>query len=256
VALTESNHIELDDLPRSCGETTSRSSGPSFAAGESLRAWGSRYARLVYERCGRNKRRACRHLDISYHTLQAYLRLLAAGRVRRQATSGMGAIGKHSRTGARSAGWQMNVFYAFRYFRVVAVVPPLFLAGFVVTVAAAAVTLTRDPSAASEALTPVLLLQLFAASSGFQIPARRGYYDLLLTSESRAGRSRWRIVSLRSCLDSQAGSVSGCSNWPQATVGGRPPQAGARASRFFWCPRLHGRRRRPYREPLRRSDGC
>jgi hypothetical protein len=28
----------------------------------------------VYERCGQNKRRACRMLDISYHTLQAYLR--------------------------------------------------------------------------------------------------------------------------------------------------------------------------------------
>jgi hypothetical protein len=28
---------------------------------------------------------------------------------------------------------------------------------------------------------PVLLLQLFAASSGFMVPARRGYYDLLLT---------------------------------------------------------------------------
>jgi transcriptional regulator of nitric oxide reductase len=39
-----------------------------------MRAWGSRYARLVFERCGRNKRRACRHLDISYHTLEAYLR--------------------------------------------------------------------------------------------------------------------------------------------------------------------------------------
>jgi hypothetical protein len=39
-----------------------------------MRAWGSRYARLVFERCGRNKRRACRVLDISYHTLQAYLR--------------------------------------------------------------------------------------------------------------------------------------------------------------------------------------
>jgi hypothetical protein len=39
-----------------------------------MRAWGSRYARLVFERCGHNKRRACRVLEISYHTLQAYLR--------------------------------------------------------------------------------------------------------------------------------------------------------------------------------------
>ena len=39
-----------------------------------MRAWGSRYARLVFERCGRNKRRASRFLEISYHTLDAYLR--------------------------------------------------------------------------------------------------------------------------------------------------------------------------------------
>ena len=43
-----------------------------------MRAWGSRYARLIFERCGRNKRRACRLLDISYHTLQAYLRYAEA----------------------------------------------------------------------------------------------------------------------------------------------------------------------------------
>jgi hypothetical protein len=39
-----------------------------------MRAWGSRYARLVLERCDNNKRQACRVLDISYHTLQAYLK--------------------------------------------------------------------------------------------------------------------------------------------------------------------------------------
>jgi transcriptional regulator with AAA-type ATPase domain len=39
-----------------------------------MRAWGSRYARLVLERCANNKRQACRELGISYHTLQAYLR--------------------------------------------------------------------------------------------------------------------------------------------------------------------------------------
>lgn len=31
-------------------------------------------------------------------------------------------------------------------------------------------------------MAPVLLLQLFAVSSGFEVPARRGHYDLLLTS--------------------------------------------------------------------------
>ena len=74
VALTESNHIELDDLPPQLRGEYVEVLGPSMAAGESMRAWGSRYARLVFERSGRNKRRACRQLDISYHTLEAYLR--------------------------------------------------------------------------------------------------------------------------------------------------------------------------------------
>ena len=40
---------------------------------DSLRVWSSRYVRLVLERCGGNKRRACGVLDITFHTLQAYL---------------------------------------------------------------------------------------------------------------------------------------------------------------------------------------
>jgi hypothetical protein len=47
---------------------------PSFRRFESLRTWGSRYARMVLERCDNNKRQTCRELGISYHTLQAYLR--------------------------------------------------------------------------------------------------------------------------------------------------------------------------------------
>ena len=74
VALAMSNRIELADLPpQVCGQYA-EVLGPSVAASESMRAWGSRYARLVFERCGRNKRRACRLLDVSYHTLDAYLR--------------------------------------------------------------------------------------------------------------------------------------------------------------------------------------
>ena len=49
---------------------------PSFARGDTMRVWGSRYARLVLDRCGYNKRRACRELGISYHTLRDYLREL------------------------------------------------------------------------------------------------------------------------------------------------------------------------------------
>jgi transcriptional regulator with PAS, ATPase and Fis domain len=74
VALTGRECVELDDLPAHVRGDYGVVIGPALASGESLRAWGSRYARLVLERCGHNKRRACRVLDISYHTLQAYLR--------------------------------------------------------------------------------------------------------------------------------------------------------------------------------------
>jgi DNA-binding NtrC family response regulator len=74
VALAESDRIELDDLPPQVRGPFAQVLWPSVAESQSLRVWGSRYARLVFERCGRNKRDACRVLDISYHTLQAYLR--------------------------------------------------------------------------------------------------------------------------------------------------------------------------------------
>jgi transcriptional regulator with PAS, ATPase and Fis domain len=74
VALVEADRIELDDLPPRVRGEYGEVLGRSIAEGHSMRAWGSRYARLVFERCGRNKRQACRLLDISYHTLQAYLR--------------------------------------------------------------------------------------------------------------------------------------------------------------------------------------
>lgn len=80
VALTESDRIELDDLPAQVRGRYGEVLGPAIAAGDSLREWGSRYARLVYERCGHNKRLTCRRLGISYHTLAAYLRYPYTGR--------------------------------------------------------------------------------------------------------------------------------------------------------------------------------
>ena len=74
VALAASRSIELDDLPPQVRGEYTKVLEPSVSSSDSMRAWGSRYARLVFERTGRNKRRACRILDISYHTLQAYLR--------------------------------------------------------------------------------------------------------------------------------------------------------------------------------------
>ena len=66
--------LELDDLPPALLGGYLDVLLPSVRRRESMRAWGSRYARLVLERCGNNKRQACRELGISYHTLRAYLR--------------------------------------------------------------------------------------------------------------------------------------------------------------------------------------
>jgi DNA-binding NtrC family response regulator len=74
VALTGRDCVELDDLPPHVRGEYGSILGPSLAGNETMRMWGSRYARLVFERCGRNKRRACHVLGISYHTLQSYLR--------------------------------------------------------------------------------------------------------------------------------------------------------------------------------------
>ncbi len=74
VATAESRHIRVDDLPVSLRGDYAAHLVPAFQGGESMRAWGSRYARLVLEKHAGNKRQACRALDISYHTLNAYLK--------------------------------------------------------------------------------------------------------------------------------------------------------------------------------------
>jgi transcriptional regulator with PAS, ATPase and Fis domain len=74
VALAGTDVIELDDLPPRVRGEYATTLMPSLERRDTLRAWGSRYARLVLERCAGNKREACRALDISYHTLQVYLR--------------------------------------------------------------------------------------------------------------------------------------------------------------------------------------
>jgi len=83
VALAERDSvIELDDLPPQVRGEFTEVLWPSLERGDSLRSWGTRYAQLVFERCGRNKRTACRVLDISYHTLRGYLRPAAKRRGR------------------------------------------------------------------------------------------------------------------------------------------------------------------------------
>jgi len=84
--------------------------------------------------------------------------------------------------------------HPLRFFHVVPPVPPLMTATFVVLAIASGAGVIAEPGRAPGALAPVLLLQLFAASSGFSGPARRGHFDLLLTQgESRVvvGVAHW-----------------------------------------------------------------
>ena len=74
VTLADSDRVQLDDLPASLLEGYTQVLLPSYRRFETMRTWGSRYARMVYERCENNKRQTCRELGISYHTLNAYLR--------------------------------------------------------------------------------------------------------------------------------------------------------------------------------------
>jgi DNA-binding NtrC family response regulator len=75
VTLAEGDVIALDDLPAPVRGEYSSALGPSLTHNDTLRVWASRYARLMVDRCHGNKRAACRALGISYHTLQAYLRV-------------------------------------------------------------------------------------------------------------------------------------------------------------------------------------
>ncbi len=74
VALTQNEHVLIEDLPMALRNDFEDILLPSAARADTMRAWGSRYARLMLHKCGDNKRRACDVLGISYHTLQAYLR--------------------------------------------------------------------------------------------------------------------------------------------------------------------------------------
>jgi transcriptional regulator with PAS, ATPase and Fis domain len=74
IATAESRQVRVDDLPVSLRGEYAEHLVPAYQRADTMRAWGSRYARYVLEKNGGNKRQACKALDISYHTLNAYLR--------------------------------------------------------------------------------------------------------------------------------------------------------------------------------------
>jgi transcriptional regulator with PAS, ATPase and Fis domain len=88
IALAAGPVIALSDLPGEMTQDYREILAELPGRDDSLRAWSRRYVRLVLERCQGNKRRACDTLDISFHTLQAYLGTAAD---RRQ--SGAAAVG-------------------------------------------------------------------------------------------------------------------------------------------------------------------
>ena len=73
LALSPGPTVTIQDLPRDIAAPQGAVDETPALEDQTLRGYSSRYARMVLERCNGNKRRACRILDISYHTLQAHL---------------------------------------------------------------------------------------------------------------------------------------------------------------------------------------
>lgn len=77
IALTAGSVVQVSDLPAVVTQGYRDLLDELPRGNDTLRAWSSRYVKVVLNRCEGNKRRACDLLDISYHTLQSYL---ASGR--------------------------------------------------------------------------------------------------------------------------------------------------------------------------------
>src|SRR3954453_4322264 len=83
-----------------------------------------------------------------------------------------------------------DLLYVIRYFHVVPPVSRLMMISFaLLTVTGGGVISVADPANAAAAI-PILALQAFAASTGFAVMARRGYFDLLVVR----GQPRMRIA--------------------------------------------------------------
>lgn len=97
-----------------------------------------------------------------------------------------------------------DLLYLVRYFHVVPPVPRLMVGSFLaLTVAGGARTMVQ-PSADAAAAVPIIALQAFAASTGFGMLARRGYFDLLVVR----GQPRVRIAIVQWVLAIVPGACS------------------------------------------------
>lgn len=87
-------------------------------------------------------------------------------------------------------------FRALHFFRTVQLHSRPMLAGLVALGLLGTLTLMLDPTRGVEVTLPVVVVQMFAASSGFLVPARRGHFDLLLTvgaSRRLVAASHWAV---------------------------------------------------------------
>jgi hypothetical protein len=87
-----------------------------------------------------------------------------------------------------------GAWFVFTFFRVVPPVTRPIAVCLWLAAAGGAAAIATGVATGAAALTPLLVLQIFAASSGFERSARRGYYDLLLSrgiGPSRVLAAHW-----------------------------------------------------------------
>ncbi|HUF24277.1 MAG TPA: sigma-54 dependent transcriptional regulator [Vicinamibacterales bacterium] len=90
VTLASGPVIEPGDLPVAVTGDFAGLAVDAAVRNDTMRAWGSRYARIVLDRCHGNKRQACRMLGISYHTLEGHLRWSGERRRRERIAANIG----------------------------------------------------------------------------------------------------------------------------------------------------------------------
>jgi hypothetical protein len=88
---------------------------------------------------------------------------------------------------------------ALRFMRVVPPVPSLMWTAWLGVTLASGVAVAAGTTPARDALTPLLVLQVFAVSTGFATAARRGHYDVLLTGGTgrvRTAVAQWTVAAM------------------------------------------------------------
>ena len=76
------------------------------------------------------------------------------------------------------------MLWALRFFRIVPLHSDFMLGGLAGLGAFGVTTLIIDSGRGLDAVAPIVFLHMFAVSSGFLLPARRGHFDLVLTGGS------------------------------------------------------------------------